>query len=305
MVLRYMGNGPYCAANSLSVIFDSTVPESGGPGSATIEVLSGTPFGIAIHGDNLTYFTPPGWSPEYGITTAMKLLGWECDRTCGSQEESVAILRKATRDRPVLVGQIEMGLLPYVPGIGQAIGADHNIVVIGMEGDMVRAHDVQGWPFVTVPLDALIACWQGNTFAYPADAYALRWNFRQVRKVHPHDALRASIPGVIDLLDAAAIADAAGRAAKLIESGLTNMQYKYLVEFTVQGGARRLADAAVLYDEIGCHRAAEILDRQGMLVGSLQLSLVTHDNSAAATTFRELAPTYGQLREELIKEVGS
>jgi hypothetical protein len=299
MTLRYMGNGPYCAANTLSMIFGAA-----GPGPAVVEVLSGTPFGIAIHGDNYTYFTPPSWHPEFGVNTAMELLGWECDRIYGSAEESIAVLRKATRDKPVLVGLIEMGLLPYVPGIGQAIGADHNIVVIGMEGDMVRAHDAQGWPFVTVPLDALLETWQGNTFSHPADAYALRWNFRQVRKVEPHDALRQSIPLAVKLLDAPQIEEAAERAAKLIETGLNNMQYKYLVEFTIQGGARRLADAAVLYGEIGCDRAAAILDRQGMLVGSLQLSLVTHDNATAAATLRELAPTYAQLRQELLREIG-
>src|SRR5207249_2976574 len=118
--------------NSLSIIFGDD-----GPGPATLEILSGTPFGISIHGDNYTYFTPPRWNPEFGIRNTIELSGWTCDRIHGNADESIAVLRTATRDKPVLVGQVEMGLLPYVPGIGQAIGADHNIVVIGMEGDMV------------------------------------------------------------------------------------------------------------------------------------------------------------------------
>jgi hypothetical protein len=298
MVLRYLGNGPYCAANSLSVIFGDA-----GPGPATIEVLSGTPFGIAVHGDNLTYFSPQRWDPEFGLKNSMKLLGWECDRVHGSAEESVAVLRTATRDKPVLVGQVEMGLLPYVPGIGQAIGADHNLVVIGVEGDLVRAHDVQGWPFVTVPIDKLLETWKGDTFAFQADPYALRHNFRRVRDVDPHTALRDSIHTALDMLDGPECAEAAERSAKIIENGLTNMQWKYLVEFTVQGGARRLADAAMLYGEIGATRAAAVLDRQALLVGSLQLPLVTQDNATAAAILRELAPTYGELRDELVKEL--
>jgi hypothetical protein len=298
MVLRYLGNGPYCAANSLSIIFGDD-----GPGPATLEILSGTPFGISIHGDNYTYFTPPRWNPEFGIRNAIELSGWECDRIHGNADESIAVLRTATRDKPVLVGQVEMGLLPYVPGIGQAIGADHNIVVIGMEGDMVRAHDVQGWPFVTVPLDALLATWKGDTFAYAADAYALRYNFRRAHNVDKHTALRRSIRTAVDLLDPPEIAEAAEQSAKLIEAGLNTMQWKYLVEFTVQGGARRLADAAMLYGEIGCDRAAAILDRQALLVGSLQLPLVTHDNATAGATLRELGPTYQELRDELVKEL--
>jgi len=296
MVLRYMGNGPYCTANSLSVIFGDA-----GPGPATLEVLSGTPFGIAIHGDNITYFTPSRWNPEFGMNNAMDLLGWECDRIFGSAEESIAVLRRATPDAPVLAGPVEMGLLPYVPGIGQAIGADHNVVVIGMEGDMIRAHDVQGWPFVTVPLDAFLATWQGNTFAYQADAYAVRSNFRQARKVDPHTALRDSIPRSLELLDPAESADAAERAAKLIEAGLSNMQYKYFVEFQIQAGARRLADAAVLFAEIGANRTAAVLERQAKLIGSLQYLMTTQQNAESAEVFRQLAPTYGELRDELLE----
>ena len=59
----------------------------------------------------------------------------------------------------------------------------------------------------------------------------------------------------------------------------------------------------MLYAEIGADRAAAVLDRQAMLVGSLQLPLVTQDNASAATILRELAPTYGELRDELVKEL--
>jgi hypothetical protein len=298
MVLRYLGNGPYCAANSLSVIFGAA-----GPGPAVLEVLSGTPFGIAVHGDGLTYFSPQRWDPEFGIKNSMSLLGWECDRVFGDPDRSVAILRQATPDKPVLVGQVEMGLLPYVPGIGQAIGADHNLVVIGVEGDLVRAHDVQGWPFVTVPIDKLLETWKGDTFAFSVEPYALRHNFRRTRDVDTHTALRNSIRTAVDLLDGPECAEAAERSAKIVENGLTNMQWKYLVEFTVQGGARRLADAAVLYAEIGATKAAATLERQARLVGSLQLPLVTQDNAEAARILRELAPTYATLREQLVREL--
>jgi hypothetical protein len=149
----------------------------------------------------------------------------------------------------------------------------------------------------------LLKTWKGDTFAYPADAYALRWHFRQARKVDPHTALRDSIRTAVDLLDGPECVENAERAAKLIEAGLNTMQWKYLVEFTVQGGARRLADAAVLYGEIGADRAAALIDRQANLVGALQLPLVTHDDATACAILRELGPTYGELRTELVKEL--
>ncbi|MFC7545968.1 hypothetical protein [Plantactinospora sp. GCM10030261] len=300
MALRYLGNGPYCTANSLSIIFGDD-----GPGPATIEVLTGSPYGISIHGDDeYTYFTPDRWNPEFGITSALDLLGWECDRTAGSADAAVAVLRGASREAPVLVGPVEMGLLPYIPGLGRAIGADHNVVVVGMEGDLVRAHDVQGWPFVTMPLESLLKAWQADTFAYRVDAYAVRSNFRRTRMVDPHTAVRRSLPTAIELLDGPESAAAAERSARIVEAGLTNMQYKYLVEYQVQAGARRFADATAQLDAIGCRRAAAVADRQALLIGSLQLLLVTHEAARAAATFRELAPTYGQLRQALVDDLG-
>lgn len=299
MALRYLGNGPYCTANSLSIIFGDDAP-----GPATIEVMTGSPYGISIHGDDEhTYFTPDRWNPELGMTTALDLLGWECDRSAGSADDAVAVLRRASRESPVLVGPVEMGMLPYIPGLGRAIGADHNVVVVGMEGDLVRAHDVQGWPFVTMPLESLLKAWQADTFAYRVEAYAVRSNFRRFRPVDPHTALRRSLPTAIELLDGPGSAAAAERSAQVVEAGLTNMQYKYLVEYQVQAGARRLADATVLLDAIGCRRAAAVTDRQALLIGSLQLQLVTHQSAQAAATFRELAPTYARLRRALIEDL--
>jgi hypothetical protein len=296
MPLRYVGNGPYCAANSLTVIFGDD-----GPGPAAIEVLSGTPFGMSLQGADLPYWGPIGWTPEIGIATVLDLLGWACDRTSGSPEDAVAKLRQASRTAPVLAGPVEMGLLPYIPGLGQAIGADHVVVVIGVEGDLVRAHDVQGWPFVTMPVDALLAAWHGDSFVYPVDPYVVRTNFRREREVDTSTALRRSLPNAVRWLEKGDSGAAAERLADLVEKGLTNLQHKYLVEFTVQGGARRLADAAVLLEEIGCAEVASILDQQAMLVGSLQLPLVQRDSAAAAAILRKLAPTYEQLRGELVK----
>lgn len=303
MTLRYFGDSPYCTANSLSVIFGDA-----GPGAATIEICTGSPFGLAIHEteaveDDIIFFASPKWNPEFGINHTLETLGWEYDRTFGDAEASLNVLRNATWDKPVLVGPLEMGLLPYFPGLGVAVGADHSLVVLGVEGDLVRAHDVIGWPFVTIPIEDLLKAWEGNTFAYPADAYAVRHNFRQARKVTQAEAIRASMRTAVDMLDTPAIAEAAERAATLIENGLSNMQYKYLVEFQIKAGARRLADAGALYRDAGATTAADILDQQALLVGSLQLDIMKHEDARAAATFRKLAPTYGQLREALGKEL--
>lgn len=299
MSLRYLGNGPYCNANSLSMIFGA-----GGPGPAAIEVLSGTPFGMSIQGADLPYWGPLGWTPEIGLTAAMDLLGWTCDRTAGSADEAVAGLRAASRENPALAGPVEMGMLPYIPGLGQPLGADHVVVVLGMDGDMVRAHDAQGWPFVTMPVEALLKAWTGDTFVYDVDPYVLRSNFRREREVDLHTALRSSLTRALEWLDGADSGAYAEQLADIVESGVSNQQYKFMVEFTVQGGARRLADAAVLLAEIGATGAAAVLDQQASLVGALQLPMVRRQRAAAAAVLRKLAPTYPVLRAELAREIG-
>lgn len=297
MPLKYLGNGPYCNANSLSMIFGAD-----GPGPAAIEVLSGTPFGMSIQGEDLPYWGPLGWTPEHGLNATMDLLGWTCDRTSGSADEAVAGLRRATPESPVLAGPVEMGVLPYIPGLGYPLGADHVVVVIGVEGDLVRAHDAQGWPYVTLPIDALLGAWTGDTFVYEVEPYVLRSNFRREREVDLHTALRASLPKAVEWLDRADSGEAALKLADIVETGLGNMQYKFLVEYTVQGGARRLSDAAVLMGEIGATGAANVLTEQARLVGALQLPLVKREYPDAVSILRDLAPTYAALRAELAAE---
>lgn len=302
MVLRYHGNSPYCIANSLTVLFGDD-----GPGPAVLEVAGGSPFGIAVHqvGDDETiYFSSPIWRPEFGIANAMDIAGWTSERVHGDLEHSLAVLRGASQDAPVLVGPIEMGLLPYVPGLGQAVGADHNLIVFGVQDETVVAHDVIWLPYVTVQVDDLVKTWEGTTFAYPADAYAIRSGFRRVREVGREEIVRRVMQTALAQLDAPGIAEAAQRAAQIVEGELSNMQYKYLVEFQIHVGARRLADAAWFFDSAGLAGPAAILEHQAALVGSLQLSLMTHDAAKAAATFRALGPTYARLRDSIAAELG-
>lgn len=116
------------------------------PGPAAIEVLTGSPYGLSLHGPDLPVFRPAGWTPEIGIAGALDLLGWTCERTSGSVDEAVARIARATPTDPVVTGPFEMGLLPHHHSLGQTIGTEHYFVVLGLEGDVVRMHDPRGFP---------------------------------------------------------------------------------------------------------------------------------------------------------------
>src|SRR4051812_22555669 len=67
----YIGSGPYCYANSLSMVLGP-----GAPSPAVVEVLTGSPFGFELLGGRLPFFDPYGWDPDRGLDDAIAALGW-------------------------------------------------------------------------------------------------------------------------------------------------------------------------------------------------------------------------------------
>lgn len=297
MTIRYVGNGPYCYANTLSMVFGDE-----GPGPAAVEVLSGSAYGFTLMGDEFPFFSAAGWSPEIGIRAVLDLLGWTCETVSGTAEEGVAELAKGTRTKPVLAGPFEMGLLPHIPGMGVAVGADHFLIVFGVENGEIRAHDPQGYAFITIPVERLLPAWNTETLVYGVPSYQSRKNFVKEREVALNDALRASLPAAAKWLEGGESGAKALRLAEIIEEGPNYIQHKYLTEFSISCGARRLADAAALLADVA-PGAAKVLDTQANLVGSLQHPVLVADNAKAAAAVRELAPTYDELHTALVQEI--
>jgi hypothetical protein len=275
---------------------------------SVIEVLTGSPFGATFIA-GLPFFSPAGWNPDIGLDPAIAALGWACERTAGGDApEAIGRLREASKAGPVLVGPVELGLLRYIPGMGAPIGADHFVVVIGVDDATVTLHDPYGHPYATLPLDAFVAAWRAETVPYPSTPFTMRAGFHRTRDVDVATALHRSLPDAVRWLEASAgepvlgAADAVERLAGLVTAGLDEPTYGHLVNFAVQVGARRLADASAWLGTIGHDSAAEIADRQARLLGALQYDLATGDHLAAAAALRALAPTYAQLRVALTRE---
>ena len=196
MTARYVGSGPYCYANCMAMaLADGTDP-------GLLEVLTGSPFGLElIHGDR-ALFDPLGWDPGIGIDDALDLLGWSCERSDGGDEAAaLRRLRAAAASGPVLAGPVEMGLLRHQPGSGKAIGADHFVLVLAFDGDLVLFHDPNGHPYATLPARLFAAAWRGDSIPYARTEYTMRTGFRRVREVAPLDALRASVPTALGWLN--------------------------------------------------------------------------------------------------------
>ncbi|KZB79800.1 hypothetical protein [Amycolatopsis regifaucium] len=302
--LHYQGSGPYCYTHSLSMMLGS-----GAPGTAVLETLTGSPFGMQLVGGALPFFDPFGWDPEIGIGDALAALGWTAD-TVSEEDPDAAFARLAEglADGPVMIGPVEMGHLRYQPGMTGPIGADHYLVALAVDSETVTVHDPQGYPYARLPRTEFAAAWRAETVAY-GKPHTLRTNFVPHTVVDEDAAIVASLPRAAAWLggeNGAGLppgslgnADAALSLAERIEAGLDADSRGQLVHFAVRVGARRLADAAACLRRVDHGAAAEIAATQARSVGSLQYDLVAGNDVTAAATLRTLAPTYEELRRAL------
>ncbi|MFD3513484.1 hypothetical protein [Streptomyces sp. NPDC058657] len=302
---HYTGSGPYCYANSLSMVLGDQAPPP-----AVVEVLTGSPFGFELIGGTLPLFDPYGWDPDLGLSAATGLLGVRCTRTAGgTAEEAVDRLREACARGPVLAGPVDMGLLLHQPGTPTADGGDHFVVVLEVSGDTMVFHDPHGHPFATLPVRDFAAAWEAKAVGYADDPFVMRAGFAAERPVTVPEALRASLPTAGRWLagDSArpvppgTLGGAAGveALAAQVDAGLDDGVRGFLAHFSVRVGTRRLADAAHCLGKLGHHDAAALAAGQARLVGGLQHPLVTGDDRTLADGLRRLAPTYEQLRTAL------
>ncbi|WP_028933719.1 hypothetical protein [Pseudonocardia spinosispora] len=290
MSTPYIGSGPYCYANSLAM----SLGADAAPSASVIEVLTGSPFGMSMADPSQPFFDPDGWTPEIGLDAAIELLGWTCTTVTG--EPAADRLRRAG---PLLVGPVSMEHLAHLPDAGDLVGADHFLVVLGVDGDVVRFHDPQGFPFATLPVGNFLDAWRAESVGYPHEPFTMRTEFHKVRDVPIRDALTNSLPNAKNWLTRGNSAAAAHQLAEAIEMGLNEELRAHLVQFAIKVGAHRLVDAATCLGGAGHPGVAEVLGRQAVIVGALQYPVLVDDRPRAAALLRKLADGYSELMKAL------
>ncbi|MEU9171541.1 hypothetical protein AB0D34_27690 [Streptomyces sp. NPDC048420] len=313
MTPAFRGSSPYCYSNSLAMVLGTYAPAT-----SAIEVLSGSPFGAQLAESGLPHFDPLGWDPDLGLDQAIDLLGWTCQRTSGGgATEAIDRLRQASKSEPVLAGPVDIGLLLHQPwSAGEPNGSDHWVVVLAVDDEQVLFHDPDGFPFATLPIGAFAAAWNSRLVEC-AGPFAMRSNFRRVRQVDVLAALRNSLPAAQRWLAggrqdecqtppcALGQGAAVERLAAQILAGLDDRTHRHLAGFAVRVGTRRLTDASLWLGQVGARNAAEVAGFQARLLGSVQYDLVAGETEAAAATLRQLAHTYGDLRNALEATFGN
>ncbi|KAK2595626.1 hypothetical protein QQS21_006673 [Conoideocrella luteorostrata] len=306
----YVGSGPYCYANSFAMMMGPKPPST-----AVLEFATSSPFGMQFIAtkEGIYFFDPYGWDPMQAFEDMHAAAGWTSKLTIGIDAADALVQLKGELTKgPVFVGPVEMGYLEYQPGNKGPIGADHYVVVLGIEGDTVNLHDPHGHPYASLPVSKFLQSWKTDSLGY-GKSYMMRSDFKQIHQYTEEEIIRRALPNARKWLTTEMVqplemppgscgnGDAAEHLAQQIEKNFHPGIRNPLIYFAVRVGVRRLADAATCLGRIGYEDAAKIMAKQAKLVGALQYPLVKGDSQAAVRILRDLAPTYDELVAALQK----
>ncbi|KAL2859382.1 NlpC/p60-like transpeptidase-domain-containing protein [Aspergillus pseudodeflectus] len=284
-MLSYTGSGPYCYAHSLYMILQALAPDPRSiPSSGFIECLTTMPFGklfINLDTGPVSFFSNPCTDPDAGLRMAIETLGWECtEHRGGDAESALSALRAALTDGgPVLAGPLNMGHLTYYPGHTELNGADHFVVVMGIDDKhgTILLHDPAGYPAVHIPKGNFIDAWHAEGVEYNEQPFVFRSHFRHVKDV-PRTEMIARTVGILAgqirnhvMVVPGSVSGVAAleRTREAVQNSVLTVLNE-LAPFTFPLAARRYLDARDFLVEAGLVDAAEIMEKQAALAGKAQ-----------------------------------
>jgi hypothetical protein len=300
----YYGNAKYCYANATAMLL-ATIGEQVAPG--TIEVLTGVGLGAARFPQTPFLFSMQ--SPDDGITQVLQLLGFTFVEQA-ADDDALARLRVALTQGPCVLGPIDMGYLTYHPNYRHLAGADHFVLAYKMTDTTLQVHDPDGYPYVSLPFDALMCAWKAERIGYSHEPYRLWRQPERQRIVSPEELYRTAAQSFQKLyhgLEEAAphIPAEVGSVAihnfaqlvqthKASSADLEMMQY-----FSLALGAKRAIDYATFFTPYNQQLAQE-KDQQAQLFGLCHSEAVRCNWSRVASLLEQLAESEARFREVLM-----
>lgn len=250
-----------------------------------MDVATTVPFGVrSVPSDKARRITCWRGTDE-GLDAGVSILGLGQELAAG--EDATRLLATWLEEGPVLLGPVDMGLLPYVPSAPLYRGLDHFIVAISADATSVHLCDPEFYPFVPLKRAALAA-------ALRAEGVMERRRPNTMRRFR--GAVRDDMAGLVaDVLRAAAVNLA---QAKEDDFGGAQAWRRLAVDGQswcgVPGGSRALA-----------HSLAAQMQRIAMVRSLLDLAAAEHSSiaiaaSAAAESAADQAIVLGRLAGALL-----
>lgn len=311
MTVKYVGNGAYCYANSVTMAL-RVLGHEVDPGY--VECL--TAFGVGAQLEEsptgaLPFFDAAGAAPDRGVIQALQTLGYAFEHhysTVDADPEggrAFNMMAEWLQDGPVIVGPVDMGLLTYNPNHRYANGADHYVLVYGLDEVEVHLHDPAGFPYVSMKRAEFVKAWQAESITYRMGSYSMWGHLRRVAEPTADELFAATDQKIAqqyrwqqehckpDQAGPGAFRALAERVLEEVPPALLG----HLVHFALPVAARRCDGFAAFYAPYDAQRA-EIKRAQARCFGRSQVELMRGDHQALAARFRELADLEERFRAE-------
>ncbi|KAL4887651.1 NlpC/p60-like transpeptidase [Aspergillus karnatakaensis] len=311
VMASYTGSGPYCYSHSLYMIlyaygYDSkTLPSSG-----FIECLTTMPFGkhfIPLDSGPLSFFNNPHTNPDDGLDIAIKTVGWECTTHRGGDATSaLSTLREALIHGPVLAGPLNMEHLTYNPNHEVLKGADHFVVVLGVDNanspGMILLHDPAGFPAVVLPIEDFVRAWRAEGVEYVNEPFIFRSRFRKVADVSRAEMIARTLHVLRRQIEDGGMYPTSVGGSESLRLTIQAVKDRVpsvnddLAAFTLPLASRRYFDARDFLAEAGLVEGAGIMEAQAMLAGRAQYPAVREDWGAVVDVLEAMVA----LEDEMI-----
>ena len=309
--LTYIGDGPYCYANSASMLLESA-GESVEP--RLVEVLSGVGLGAFWIPESQTLFLSGAASaPDVGVSRSFGLLGFEVTEESESDGAPMPMeaLNLQLAKGPVMLGPLDMGELSYHPNAHGANGIDHFVLALHVEDDAVVVHDSAGYPAMPIEVGALGRAWRADLIEYRRGTYR-RWHSPvRVEDPSPEQIAGAAIqsfgrtyrdsravggPNTIVGPEAIEALVAAIKGRDLLDRGL-----EHLRRFALPLGVRRALDYFWYLRNLDLG-LAELKRRQAWRLARAHAAACSHKWEALADHLRHLAELEYRVETALVSQ---
>ena len=307
---RYFGNGPYCYSNAVSMLLSSTGEEVS---PSLVEVLTGVGHGPVFYEERsqLFYFGDCHMPPDTGITTALTELGFDFTETACDSPHSPPLDRLAStlKNGPAILGPLDMSQLKYNPSHRFLNGADHFVLAYDLDDRYVFLHDPEGFPFVRLLIEDLVAAWRADSVDYKRGHYRCWHSPSRTRHPSTEDLTNVAMEQIkvaysrVEPLESVKTGNDATflLLAALMSDPVSGSLKSHLLNFALKLAARRAGDYAEFFRE-SRPVLSDLKYQQAVLLGRCHSNGAYDDWPSVVDDLRTLSELEEHIRRSVMEQ---
>lgn len=191
---RYVGNTTSCHTQAVFTAFPAVVS---GIAQWLFEVLTSVPFGVKSDPTDPNRLLDTYVDPDKGLDIAFTAAGIGCETwsldSHGDSANAWSELQAWVVTGPVVLGPVDMGLLPYLFRPEMLAGLDHYIVVESANEQTALVRDPERVPLAEIHRDDLVHAWRGLAVPEGRGSFVMRRVWAGKCDVHERKVLERSL----------------------------------------------------------------------------------------------------------------